>query len=91
VFHQVNGREMEIFPNSLLVVEARVASRGIPMSPKARGTLIRMARNSEAEQQIWYSRNGVTDMTIRKRFPKACKAAKVPYGQAPRVDQFGMT
>ena len=84
VFHPVNGREMEIFPNSLLVVESKSGKpRKIPMSPEVRGTLIRMQRNSEGEQQVFsYSRNGITDMTIRKGFPKACKAAKVPYGQA---------
>jgi hypothetical protein len=93
MFHPVKGREMEIFPNSLLVVESKSGKpRKIPMSPEVRGTLLRMARNSEGEQQVFsYSRNGATGMTIRNGFPKACKAAKIPYGQAMRADLFGTT
>ena len=84
VFHPVNGREMQIFPNSLLVIESKSGKpRKIPMSPRGRGTLLRMALNSEGEPKVFSSsRNGVTETTIRKDFPKACKAANIPYGQA---------
>ncbi len=84
VFHPVNGREVEILPNCLLVVESKNGKpRKIPMRPLVRETILRLARDTGCEGEIFsYNRNGVSDMTIRTGFEKACKVAQIPYGQA---------
>jgi len=84
MFHPVNGREAEIVPNSLLVVESKNGKpRKIPMKSIVRETLIGLARIFDYDGPVFsYSRNGVSDQTIRSGFRRACEAAKIPYGQA---------
>ena len=83
VFYPVNGKEVELRPNWLLVAESKSGKpRAIPMSPVVRETLLGLARDCGVEGEVFsYSRNGVSDMTIRKGFKKACEAAGIPCGQ----------
>lgn len=82
-FYPVNGKEVEVPPNSLLVVDSKNGKpRRVPMNPVARETLTGLARFSGYEGEVFsYARNGVSDETIRNGFPRACKAANIPYGQ----------
>lgn len=82
-FYPVNGKEVEVRPNSLLVVESKNGKpRRVPMNPVVRETLTGLARFSEYEGEVFsYARNGVSDETIRNGYPRACKAADIPYGQ----------
>jgi len=57
------------------------------MNPIVRETLIGLARIFNYDGPVFsYSRNGVSDQTIRNGFRRACEAAKIPYGQAADGD-----
>src|SRR5262249_48937259 len=83
VFYPVNSRVVEVRANHLLVVESKNSKpRSIPMNQAVRKTLCEIARDgSERSEGFSYSRNGVSDMTIREGVAKACYAGKIPYGQ----------
>ena len=83
VFYPVDGREVEILPNWLLIPESKnKRPRAIPMNPVVRATLLGLVQDATGEERVFsYARTGVSDMTIRSGFKEACKMAGIPHGQ----------
>lgn len=83
VFYPVNGREVEILPNWLLIPESKnKRPRALPMNPVVRATLLNLIQDATVEERVFsYARTGVSDMTIRSGFKEACKLAQIPHGQ----------
>jgi integrase len=82
VFYPVNGREVEILPNWLLVVRSKNKKpRCVPMNALVRTALIEAAQDARPDELIFtLERNGVTSATIKSAFPEACKRAGILYG-----------
>jgi integrase len=82
-FYPVNGKEVEILPDWLLVTESKSQRpRLVPMNPVVRSTLLNLIQDAAAEELVFsFARTGVSDATIRKGFREACKLAEIPYGQ----------
>jgi integrase len=82
VFYAVNGREIDILPNWLLVVRSKTKKpRCVPMNALVRAALIEAMQDAPANELIFtLERNGVTKATIKSGFPKACERAAIVYG-----------
>jgi integrase len=83
VFYPVNGKEVEILPNWLLVAESKSQRpRIIPMNPVVRSTLLDLIQDAAGDEFVFsFARTGVSEATIRKGFREACKLAEIPCGQ----------
>ncbi len=82
-FYAVNGRDVEIPPNWLLVVKSKNRKpRIIPMNPAVRTVLTETIQNSSGSELVFsLARTGVTSATIRDGFEKVCEAAQITFGQ----------
>jgi integrase len=83
VFFNINGRDVEILPDHLLVEKSKNRRpRTIPMTPRVRTELLRVIQG-RAEGPVFSSaRTGVNLKEIKKGFKTACKLAGIPYGQS---------
>lgn len=82
-FYAVNGRDVEIPPNWLLVVKSKNRKpRVIPMNPPVRTVLSEIVQDASGSELVFsLARRGVSSVTIRRGFEKACEAAEVTFGQ----------
>lgn len=83
VFCPVNGTDVEIQPNRLLVVKSKnKRPRTIPMNERVRGALLALVGQDAAVNASIFSfdRNGVSCSTIKRGFEEACDAAGITYG-----------
>ncbi len=82
-FYAVNGRDVEIPPNWLLVVKSKNRKpRIIPMNPLVRSVLSAIIQDtSESGSVFSLARTGVTSATIKGGFEKGCEAAEITFGQ----------
>lgn len=83
VFYPVNGKEVEIQPNWLLVTKSKNKKpRVLPMNPVVRSTLLNLVHEAAQDVSVFsFARTGISDATIRKGFREACRLAGIPYGQ----------
>jgi integrase len=82
-FYAVNGRDVEILPNWLLVTKSKNRKpRTIPMNPLVREQLLNLTNDAPCNQPIFsLERNGVGAETIRTGFEEACEKAEITFGQ----------
>ena len=82
MFYAVNGREVEILPNWLLVVKSKNRKpRCVPMNALVRAALVEAIQDAQPDALIFtFERNGVSRATIRRGFAEACKRAGIVYG-----------
>src|SRR6266496_845272 len=82
-FHAVNGRDVEIHPNWLLVVKSKNRKpRIIPMNSMVRGALSGAIQDSSGSELVFsQARGGIDSETIRSGFASACKKAEITCGQ----------
>lgn len=82
-FYPVNGRDVEIPPNFLLVVKSKNKKpRIVPMNPLVRSTLSEAAQDAVGDDLVFsIERNGVSYHAIRGGFETACDNAGITYGQ----------
>lgn len=82
-FYAVNGRDVEIPPNWLLVVKSKNKKpRTIPMNSMVRGALSGLIQDASGKEFVFSSaRSGVDSETIRSGFANACKKAEITCGQ----------
>lgn len=82
VFYPVNGREVEILPDWLLVVKSKNKKpRCVPINNLVRTALVEAIQDAKPDELIFsLGRNGVTYATIQRGFEEACKRAKIVYG-----------
>lgn len=82
-FHAVNGRDVEIPPNWLLVVRSKNRKpRIIPMNPLVRTILSETVQDGSGSEPVFsLTRTGVSSVTIRSGFEQACEKAKITFGQ----------
>lgn len=83
VFFNINGRDVEVRPDHLLVEKSKNRRpRTIPMTLRVRTELLRVIQG-RAEGPVFSSvRTGVNLKEIKKGFKTACKLAGIPYGQS---------
>jgi len=83
MFYPVNGRDVEIPPNFLLIVKSKNRKpRIVPMNPLLRAALSE-ATQEAVEKDLVFSmeRNGVSYAAIKGGFETACDKAGITYGQ----------
>lgn len=82
-FCAVNGRDVEIPPNWLLVVKSKNRKpRIIPMNSMVRGALSGAIQDASGSELVFsQARCGVDSETIRSGFASACKKAEITCGQ----------
>ncbi len=82
VFYAVNGREIEVLPNWLLVVRSKNKKpRCVPMNGLVRAALIEVMQDTRPDELIFtLERNGVTYATIKTGFQAGCERAGIVYG-----------
>ncbi|HEX6190491.1 MAG TPA: site-specific integrase, partial [Pyrinomonadaceae bacterium] len=82
-FYAVNGRDVEIPPNWLLVVKSKNKKpRIIPMNSMVRSALSGVIQDASGSDLVFSSaRSGVDSETIRSGFARACKKAEITCGQ----------
>jgi integrase len=82
-FYPVNGRDVEIPPNFLLVVKSKNRKpRIIPMNPFVRTALSESAQKATGNDPVFsIDRNGVSYHALRRGFETACENAGITYGQ----------
>ena len=82
-FYAVNGRDVEIPSNWLLVVKSKNKKpRTIPMNSMVRGALSGLIQDASGKDFVFSSaRSGVDSETIRSGFANACKKAEITCGQ----------
>jgi integrase len=82
-FYPVNGRDVEIPPNFLLVVKSKNRkARIVPMNPLVRTALSEAMQEAVGSGLVFsIERNGVSYNAIRGGFETACDNAGIIYGQ----------
>jgi integrase len=82
-FYAVNGRDVEIPPNWLLVVKSKNKKpRIIPMNSMVRGALSDVIQDGSGSELVFsIARSGVDSEKIRSGFANACKKAEITCGQ----------
>ena len=82
-FYPVNGRDVEIPPNLLLVVKSKNRKpRIVPMNPLVRAALSEAMQAAVGSELVFsIERNGVSYNAIRRGFETACDNAGISYGQ----------
>jgi len=82
-FYPVNGRDVEIPPNFLLVIKSKNRKpRIVPMNPLVRTALSEAAQEAQGNNPVFsIDRNGVSYNAIRTGFETACDNAGITYGQ----------
>lgn len=82
-FYPVNGRDVEIPPNFLLVVKSKNRKpRIVPMNPLVRTALSEAMREAAGSDSVFsIERNGVSYNAIRGGFENACDNAGIIYGR----------
>jgi integrase len=82
-FHRVNGRDVEIPSNWLLVEKSKNRKpRIIPMNATVRNALLNAIKDASGSEHVFsLDRNGVDSETIRSGFATACEKAEITFGQ----------
>ncbi|HEX8139451.1 MAG TPA: tyrosine-type recombinase/integrase [Pyrinomonadaceae bacterium] len=81
IFININGRDVELRPNHLLVVKSKNGDpRTIPMTPRVRTELLGVIQGRTEGPVFSNARTGVNLKEIKKGFKKACQLAGIPYG-----------
>lgn len=82
VFFNINGKDVEVMPNHLLVVKSKNKKpRTIPMTARVRSELLEVIQG-RAEGPVFSSaRTGINLVEIKKGFKRACELASIPHGQ----------
>jgi integrase len=82
-FHKVNGRDVEIPPNWLLVVRSKNRKpRIMPMNSLVRTVLLETVGEAAGNELVFsFTRTGISSTTIRHAFERACERAKINCGQ----------
>lgn len=86
IFYPVNGRDVEVLPNWLLVVKSKNRKpRVVPMNRRVRAALLEVIQDAPGSECVFsYARTAVSGATIRRGFEKACKQAEITQGQTKR-------
>jgi integrase len=82
-FYAVNGRDVEIPPNWLLITKSKNRKpRTIPMNPLVRAELLNLTNDAPRNQPVFsLEQNGVDASTISSGFEEACEKAEITFGQ----------
>jgi integrase len=82
MFFNINGRDIEVKPNHLLVVKSKnKRPRTIPMTDRVRHELLNVIQDRTRGPVFCNARTGVSYTTLKKGFKSACLAAGIPCGQ----------
>lgn len=82
IFFNINGRDVEVRPNHLLVVKSKnKRPRTIPMTERVRQELLKTIQDRMSGPVFCNNRTGVNYTTLKKGFKRACLTAAIPCGQ----------
>lgn len=82
-FFQVNGKDIELRPNHLLVVKSKSRKpRTVPLTERARKEFVRVIQGRTVGYVFESHRTGVSYASFEGGFKKACQLAKIPHGQS---------
>jgi integrase len=82
VFFNINGRDVEVKPNHLLVIKSKNKHpRTIPMTDSVRQELIKVIQERTTGPVFRNSSTGVNYTTLKKGFKSACELARIPCDQ----------
>jgi len=82
MFRPANGRDVEVRPNWVLLVDTkgkRPRHRLIPMNSLVRAALQKVIDNRTTGSVFDYSHTGVSAARLRRGFEKACERAGIPF------------